>query len=117
MVGLAIFALSLLGISITFELTPEQEQLFDLVDFGICAIFITELSFRFYNAPSKKRCLRESWADILGSIPTTEIEMRIIRGFRIFRVAKIAKIAKVLKLARKVPKIVKMGKKFRKANL
>ncbi len=119
MAGLAIFALCLLAASIIFELTPEQEELFGWIDLGVCAIFITELGFRFHNAPSKRRCLRESWADILGSIPTTEMEMRVIRGFRVFRVgraarvARVAKAAKVLKVARKLPKLRKT-KKFRK---
>lgn len=123
MAGLAIFALSLLVASIVFELNPEQEQLFGWIDLGVCAIFITELGFRFRGAPSKKRCLRESWADILGSIPTMEMEMRVIRGFRVFRVAravrvakvaKVAKAAKVLKVARKIPKLRKTMKKFKK---
>ncbi len=117
MAGLAIFALSLLVASIVFELTPDQEQLFGWIDLGVCAIFITELGFRFRGAPSKKRCLRESWVDILGSIPTTEMEMRVIRGFRVFRVARavrVAKAAKMVKVARKMPKLRDTVKKFRK---
>jgi voltage-gated potassium channel len=129
--GLAIFALILLVISLVFELTPSQEELFGWIDLGVCAVFITELAFGFRKAPSKFRWLRESWADILGSIPTTWMEMRIIRGFRLFRATRvvraarvarvtrvtktvrIAKAAKALKLARKLPKLRKTVKKFR----
>ncbi len=132
MAGLAIFALVLLAISLIFELDPGQEELFGWVDLGICTVFITELGFRFRRAASKRRCLRESWADILGSIPSIVLEMAIIRGFRLFRVAKVARVAraakvarvaratdaakavKALKLARKAPKIIKTVKKIRK---
>jgi hypothetical protein len=131
--GLAIFALILLllVISLVFELTPAQEELFGWIDLGVCAVFITELAFRVRKTPFKLRLLRESWADILGSVPTTWMEMRIIRGFRLFKVtrvmkaarvarvarvtrtARVAKAAKALKLARKLPKLRKTVKKFR----
>lgn len=135
MAGLAIFALSLLVASIVFELTPGQEEFFGWIDLGVCAIFITELGFRFHLAPSKRSCLRDSWADILGSIPAIVMEMSIIRAFRLFRVARVARVTRVVKvtkvvkitrtakvtkaakafnLARKMPKLRKTVKKFRR---
>lgn len=91
MAGLAIFVLSLLVMSLVFEPTPEQEGLFGWIDLGVCAIFITELGLRFHKASSKRGCLRDSWADILGSIPAIVMEMGIIRAFRLFRVARVAR--------------------------
>lgn len=135
MASLAIFALALLFISLIFDLTPPQEELFRWIDLGVCAIFITELGFRFHRAPSKRSCMRDSWADILGSIPAAVMEMSIIRAFRLFRVARVARVtrvakvtkvakitraakatkaAKALKLARKMPKLRKTAKKFRR---
>lgn len=112
MAGLAIITLSLLFLSIVLELTPEQESLFEWVDHGVSTLFIIELGFRFRDAPSKRLWFRDSWADILGSIPTVGIEMSIIRGFRLFKVAKAAKAAKTLKLLRKTPKLRKKVEKF-----
>lgn len=121
MAGLTIFALS--------------QEFFGWTDLGVCAIFITELGFRFHNVPSKRCCLRDSWADILGSTPAVVMEMGIIRAFRLFRVARVARVtrvvkvtkvvkitrtakvtkaAKAFKLARKMPKLRKTVKKFRR---
>lgn len=74
----------------------------------------------------RKSVVYASWADILGSIPTTEMEMRVIRGFMVFgvaravrvaRVAKVAKAAKTLKVVWKMPKLRKTVEKFEKQNL
>jgi hypothetical protein len=116
MAGLAIFALVLLVMSIVFELDPALEELFGWIDLGICAVFITELGFRFHHTDSKRQCLRESWADILGSIPTTWMEMRIIRGLRLFRVTRVVRVAKVTR-ATKVIRVTKATKAVKAARM
>jgi len=135
MAGLAVFALSLLFISLLFELSSQQEEFLTWIDLGICSVFIAELTVRFHRAPSKRKCIRESWADILGSIPSVVFEMSILRAFRLFRVTRITRISKTtrvvrvvkvtrvskaskavkaVKLARKLPKLKKTVKKFKK---
>ncbi len=97
--------------------------------------FHNRTQLQIYNAPSKRSCLHDSWADILGSIPAIVMEMGIIRAFRLFRVARVARVAratrvtkvakvtraakatkaaKALKLARKMPKLRETAKKFRR---
>ncbi len=85
---LSIYVLIALSIDTFFKLPDEVSRLLELIDNGICVVFLYDFCYRFYKAPSKLSFMKFGWIDLLSSIPTCKFLRygRLVRLFRVLRV-------------------------------
>ena len=89
-IALSIYVLVALAVSTLITLPPQTAHLLDLVDDGICLLFLAEFFVRFLRADSKLKFLRWGWVDLVASIPTVAYlrwgrTLRLIRLLRVLR--------------------------------
>ncbi|OQY26104.1 MAG: hypothetical protein B6244_14290 [Candidatus Cloacimonetes bacterium 4572_55] len=85
-----IIVLILLSVTLVFiDIGLSDDDPFKTVlffsDWGIIAIFVVELSVRFYIAPRKRKFFRRYWVDIIAIMP-------LFRAFRMLRVLRLLRI-------------------------
>jgi voltage-gated potassium channel len=85
---LSVYVLLALLIDTFFKLPPEVSHLLEMIDNGICVIFLYDFCFRFYMAESKLQFIKWGWIDLISSIPTCQFLRygRLIRLLRVLRV-------------------------------
>jgi voltage-gated potassium channel len=93
---LSIYVLAALFIDTVFQLDQETSRLLDMIDFGICLIFLADFSIQLYKAESKLDYMKWGWVDLLASIPMVDA-FRVGRLFRLIRILRIFKAFKSLK--------------------
>lgn len=93
---LSIYVLVALFIDTVFRLDEETSHLLQLIDFGICLIFLVDFCIQLYRAESKLAYLKWGWIDLLASIPMVDA-FRVGRLFRLVRILRIFKAFKSLK--------------------
>lgn len=86
--ALSIYVLVVLFISTVFKLPPEISDLLDMIDNGICMVFLYDFCIRFYRAESKLQFMKWGWIDLISSIPTIDF-FRAGRALRLFRLLRI----------------------------
>jgi voltage-gated potassium channel len=87
---LSVYVLAALLIDTIFKLPTEVSNVLNLLDNFICAFFLFEFSFRFYQADNKLKFMRWGWIDLISSIPTFDFlragrALRLIRLLRVLR--------------------------------
>lgn len=95
---LSVYVLGSLLVSTLFQLPPEVLRLLDLIDNGICLIFLCDFIYRFYKAPDKLSFMRWGWIDLISSIPVLNYlragrALRLIRLLRVLRAFRSTKSA------------------------
>lgn len=85
---LSAYVLIALLIDTLFKLPPEVSRILDIVDIGICIIFLFDFSVRFYRAKNKLKFMQWGWIDLISSIPTLDF-MRAGRMLRLIRLLRI----------------------------
>ena len=85
---LSVFVLIIMLVDTVSVIDEETSRLFNLLDFGICVIFLGDFVYRFYKAPSKLAFMKWGWIDLLSSIPNLDI-FRYGRIFRLIRIVRL----------------------------
>jgi voltage-gated potassium channel len=85
---LSAYVLIALLIDTLFKLPPEVSRILDIVDNGICLIFLFDFSVRFSRAKNKLKFMQWGWIDLISSIPTLDF-MRAGRMLRLIRLLRI----------------------------
>jgi len=91
--ALSVWVLLQLAIEVIVELPDHVSAALELVDFGICVVFILDWIYFFIVANDKWAYTKHRIIDLVASIPL----LQILRPFRIVR---IVRIARVLRFAR-----------------
>ncbi|XHR31032.1 MAG: ion transporter [Chthoniobacteraceae bacterium] len=97
MLVLSIYALGAIFVQSAFKLPTNIDDLLDLLDDFVCAVFFIDFAVRFYRAPSKRGFLKWGWVDLISCIPKIAIfrygrMLRVIRVLRMLRAFRSAKI-------------------------
>jgi voltage-gated potassium channel len=95
---LSLYVLIALLADTFFKLPSEVSRLLDLIDNGICAIFLYDFFYRLVKAPSKLKFLKWGWIDLVSSIPAFPCLRygRLIRLLKILRVLRAIRSVKIL---------------------
>lgn len=84
---LSVYVLLSMLAELFVSMSPDMKHLLTLIDYGVCAVFLTEFFVRLYHAPSKARFMRWGWIDLVSSIPYGALQAgRIVRVIRIMRI-------------------------------
>ena len=84
---LSVYVLLSMLAELFVSMSPDMKHLLTLIDYGVCAVFLTEFFVRLYHAPSKVRFMRWGWIDLVSSIPYGALQAgRIVRVIRIMRI-------------------------------
>lgn len=95
---LSIYLLGSLIASTFFKLPNAVLQLLDLIDNGICIIFLLDFLNRFVRADNKLKFLRWGWIDLVSSIPSLNYFRagRLLRLIRLLRLLRAFRSTKML---------------------
>jgi len=97
-VVLSVYVLTALLVDTFFRLPQEIHNVLQLIDNGICFIFLYDFFFRLYKSRSKLSFLKWGWIDLVSSIPTFPFVRfgRLFRLIRLFRILYAFRSIKVL---------------------
>jgi voltage-gated potassium channel len=90
---LSIYVLIALFVDTVFKLPTEVSRVLNLVDTGICVIFLIDFIKRFSKAKSKIDYMKWGWIDLLSSIPTLDF----IRAGRLLRLVRLLRILRAFR--------------------
>jgi len=90
-----IFAEFILGMDMPLEMAGVKLTLLELSEI-ITAIFVIELSLRFYAAPNKRIYFSNYWIDIISVIPL----FRVLRAFRLLRLLRLLRLTRAVTILR-----------------
>lgn len=90
---LSVYVLVALLIDTFFTLPPNIHDLLQLIDDGICLIFIYEFFHRLVITKNKKEFLKWGWIDLASSIPS----FPFIRFGRLFRLVRLLRILRAFR--------------------
>ncbi|MEQ6121698.1 ion transporter [Reichenbachiella sp. MALMAid0571] len=90
---LSIYVVIELYISSIITYPDKLKEVLELVDFGICMLFLYDFASGIIRAENKWKYFRIHWIDLISSIPTVDILRagRLVRIIRILRVLRSAK--------------------------
>ena len=81
---LILIVLSVVLLVLEYLLTGAQRRLVELLGHGLTAVFIVELTLRYWVARKKSRFFKRYWLDILAVLPVIR-PLRVLRVLRLFR--------------------------------
>jgi voltage-gated potassium channel len=95
---LSIYVLLALLVDTFFKLPPDIHELLQLLDDGICLIFLAEFFIRFFKAENKTQFMKWGWIDLISSIPSFPFVRygRLFRLIRLFRILRAFRSVKVI---------------------
>jgi len=93
---LSVYVLLSLLVYLFFELPPNVKVLLQIIDDGICIIFLLDFFLRFFKAGNKLAFITWGWIDLVSSIPSLPL-MRFGRLFRMIRIFRILRAFRSLK--------------------
>jgi len=95
---LSVYVLIALVIYTFFEVPSNIKVLLQIIDDGICIVFLYDFFLRFYKAKSKLAFMKWGWIDLISSIPSLPFFRfgRILRLIRLFRILRAFRSVKVL---------------------
>lgn len=95
---LSIYVLLALIIDTFFKLPYDVHNLLQIIDDGICIIFLFDFFLRLYRAENKLDFLKWGWIDLISSIPSLPFARfgRLFRLIRLFRVLRAFRSVKCL---------------------
>lgn len=87
---LSIYVLIALIVDTFFKIPTDVHDLLQIIDDGICIIFLYDFSLRLYRAENKLAFMKWGWIDLISSIPALPFArlgrlLRLIRLLRILR--------------------------------
>ncbi len=96
---LSLFAIGLLALQTTQQMTPETSTILAYADYALCALFFLDFLICLYHAENRLHYFRTwGWLDLLSSIPMLEVARlgRAARALRIIRVLRGIRATRVL---------------------
>ncbi|MBK6390458.1 MAG: potassium channel family protein [Saprospiraceae bacterium] len=90
---LSLYVLGALIIETFADIPEEISKILNLVDNGICIVFLYDFAFRFKKAPNKLKFMRWGWIDLLSSIPAIDV----FRAGRLLRLIRLLRIVRAFK--------------------
>ena len=96
----SVYVLIALLIDTFFKLPPNIHDLLQLIDDGICFVFIYEFLHRLIIAENKLTYLKWGWIDLVSSIPS----FPLIRFGRLFRLVRLFRILRAFRSIRVLAK-------------
>jgi voltage-gated potassium channel len=95
---LSVYVLIALIVFTFFDLPPDVKKLLQIIDDGICIIFLYDFFLRFYKADNKLVFMKWGWIDLVSSIPSLPFMRfgRLFRMIRLFRILRAFRSVKVL---------------------
>lgn len=95
---LSVYVLGALIVDTFFTLPKDIHELLQIIDDGICTIFLLDFFIRLYKAESKLAFLKWGWIDFISSIPSLPFVRfgRLFRLIRLFRILRAFRSIKVL---------------------
>jgi voltage-gated potassium channel len=97
-VVLSIYVLTALLVDTFFSLPSDIHDLLQIIDDGICFIFLIDFFYRFFYSKNKLSFLKWGWIDFISSIPALPFVRfgRLFRLIRLFRILRAFRSIKVL---------------------
>jgi voltage-gated potassium channel len=92
----SVYVLIALFVDTFFILPPNIHDLLQLIDDGICFIFIYEFFHRLITSKNKRNFLKWGWIDLVSSIPS----FPFVRFGRLFRLVRILRILRAFRSLR-----------------
>lgn len=87
---LSIYVLLAMAVDTIWTLPTETSRLLNIIDVGVCIIFLLDFIVRFRRAENKWLFMRWGWIDLVSSIPMLEVLRygRILRLIRLLRIVR-----------------------------
>ena len=92
---LSVYVVIELYISSLMEYSNQTRSILEIIDFGICVIFLSDFFYGLVTSDNKWRYIKLNWIDFISSIPTIGI-LRVGRVFKIFRILRVVRSAKYI---------------------
>jgi voltage-gated potassium channel len=92
----SIYVLVALAVQATGTLSQETKRLLDIVDSGICVLFLLDFFSRFFRSNNKLKFLKWGWIDFVSSLPA----LPMLRWGRLFRVARVVRLLRGVRSAK-----------------
>ncbi|MEI6434863.1 MAG: ion transporter [Bacteroidota bacterium] len=95
---LSVYVLAALILDTFFTLPKDIHDLLQIIDDGICIIFLIDFFIRLYKAENKISFMKWGWIDFISSIPSLPFVRfgRLFRLIRLFRILRAFRSIKVL---------------------
>lgn len=93
---LSIYVILALLVETFSKLDEETIRVMNMIDFGICLIFLFDFVIRFNKAESKLQFMKWGWIDLISSIPMISF-LRVGRTFRIIRIIRLLRAMRSVK--------------------
>jgi voltage-gated potassium channel len=85
---LSIYVLIELMVDTFVKMPTEISKELEIIDTGICVIFLIDFFIEFYHAKNKLKFMKWGWIDLISCIPTIGI-LRVGRLFRLVRLLRV----------------------------
>lgn len=97
-VVLSVYVLAALLVDTFFALPPDIHDLLQIIDDGICIVFLFDFFYRLYKSKNKLSFMKWGWIDLISSIPSLPFVRfgRLFRLIRLFRILRAFRSIKVL---------------------
>jgi voltage-gated potassium channel len=97
-VVLSVYVLAALFVDTFFTLPQDIHDLLQIIDDGICLIFLYDFFSRLYKSENKLSFMKWGWIDLVSSIPSIPFVRfgRLFRLIRLFRILRAFRSFKVL---------------------
>lgn len=99
---LSVYVLGAFVVTTFFHVSDEINRLLQIIDNGICIIFLADFTRGFYNAENKWKFMKWGWIDLISSIPALDI----LRAGRLFRLLRLLRILRAFRSATVLMKYV-----------
>lgn len=95
---LSVYVLAALIIDTFVQLPSDIHELLQIIDDGICIIFLIDFFTRLYKSKNKLSFMKWGWIDLISSIPSLPFVRfgRMFRLIRLFRILRAFRSIKVL---------------------
>jgi voltage-gated potassium channel len=95
---LSVYVLAALLVDTFFSLPPDIHDLLQIIDDGICLIFLYDFFYRLVKSKNKSSFMKWGWIDLISSIPSLPFVRfgRLFRLIRLFRILRAFRSIKVL---------------------
>lgn len=97
-VVLSVYVLGALLVDTFFSFPPDIHHLLQIIDDGICLIFLYDFFYRLSKSKNKLSFMKWGWIDFISSIPSLPFVRfgRLLRLIRLFRILRAFRSIKVL---------------------
>lgn len=89
-----------------------ERELIRRVDFGISAIFLAELGYRFYLQDDKKRFAKRHWWQLLACIPVTAFSSQAMHAFPLLRMLRLVSLFRLIRVVMRTQELMLATERF-----